>query len=473
MFTRQRPGAVLGSLLVASTGLLLAISTGLQSCANVQVPPGGPPDSIPPLLIAVVPDSYAVMPGFRDEVRFEFDEAISERGVEGSVVLYPFERPRIKKGKRELKVRPREGWIADRIYHMRVEPVIQDLFQNPIKEPIDYIFSTGVPIPENRVQGVVFDRITGRPATDGRVDMVLMPDTLRYGGTTDSVGGFGLATLPVGDFLAIGYQDVNGNKRADEFDRSDTLEVTLSAVDTLTLEFQIFRHDTVGPRLALANAVDSMIVEVEFDGYLHPDSLVSTDNITVFAEVDSTSVAIDTVLHAWQFTAWRDSVEQVRRAIADSIAAAAADSARAAADTAGAADTAQAAPDTLPVVPDSAQIQQVIQPERPVARPRPEAPGLEAAVPEAEQEEEEEPARLPDRKLYVVARARIPAGTHVVRGQNIFNLAGLAGGGEATFEPVEPEPEAEGEPPPPPPPPSPPGPRDRPGPLPGRGSEER
>jgi len=419
--TIPRTGGATASLLAGGLSLTVLALAGLDGCANVQPPPGGPPDTIPPLLILVEPDSYAVVAGFRDEVRFEFDESISERNVQLAVTLYPFEaRPRVGKGKRHLNVRPRAGWVADRIYHMRIEPVIQDLFNNRIERPIHYVFSTGVPIPDNRVEGTVYDRITGRPLVGGRLDMVQLPDTLRYGVVADSQGVFEVGALPVGDYFAIGFEDMNNNIRADDFDRSDTISVSLGAADTLSLVFRVFRHDTLGPQLFQLRSVDSLTVELGFDGYLDPEAPLSTANVELFAITDSVPIALDTVLHAWQYTVWRDSVARARQAAADTMA-----------------PEAPVEPDTLGVA---------------AARDT-----LAVQVPAAEQapvgeQEVEPPAVLPDRRIYVIAAMPIPADTIVVRAQGILNLSGLEGGGERTYEQParEPEPE-EAEPPPEPP----------------------
>jgi hypothetical protein len=234
----------------------------------------------------------------------------------------------------------------------------------------------------------------------------------------------------VAGYLAIGYEDVNGNKRADEFDRSDTVRVQLGADDVLAVEFQVFRHDTLGPQLARVKPIDTMTVELEFSSYLDPDVLLTLANVEMFGAVDTAAVSIDTVLHAWQYPAWRDSVEQVRRALADSLA-----------------ELARA--DSLAALAAADTLQEVV-----------EADTLEAAAPaqveepeeqlEGEQEEVEEPARLPDRRIYVISSARIPADAQVVRVRNVRSLSGLMGGGELIFQPLAPEPEDEeppGEPP--------------------------
>ena len=48
------------------------------ACARIEPPPGGPPDTSPPQLLATRPDSFARIPGFRGSVEFRFDEVISE-----------------------------------------------------------------------------------------------------------------------------------------------------------------------------------------------------------------------------------------------------------------------------------------------------------------------------------------------------------------------------------------------------------
>jgi hypothetical protein len=363
------------------------------------------------VLIAVYPDSYAVVSwtGKREKVRFEFDEPISEKNLQVAAILYPFEpRPNVDKGKRELRVRPRAGWIADRLYHVRVEPVVQDLFRNRIDEPIHHIISTGVPITENGARGSVFDRIRGERLPNGRVDMVLLPDTVRYGGIADSAGEFSITTLPVGDYYAIGYEDLNNNMRADNFDRSDTLIVSLGQADTLALEFHVFQHDTLGPVLVEVTPIDSLVLQLGFDGYLDPEVPTSTEAIEILAVPDSSPVALDTVYHAWRYTAWSDSVQQARR----EAEAAARDSAEAA----------QAA--------EGEAVEQELVEE-------------EAVEEEGPAEEAQQPAALPDQRLYVIAAAPIPPGSYLVRVFRLLNLSGLESDSEVTFEQPEPEPPPE------------------------------
>ncbi len=423
MTNSPRTGAARASLLAGGLILVTLALTNLESCANVQAPPGGPPDSIPPALIAVYPDSYAVVSwtGKREKVRFEFDEPISEQNLQVAAILYPFEpRPNVDKGKRELRVRPRAGWVADRLYHVRVEPVVQDLFRNRIDEPIYHIISTGVPVPENGASGSIFDRIRGERLPNGRIDLVLLPDTLRYGGIADTAGAFNIGRLPVGDYYAIGYEDLNNNQRADDFDRSDTLIVSLGQADTLALEFHVFKHDTLGPALVEVAPIDSLVLQLGFDSYLDPEVPTSTEAIEVLALADSSPVALDTVYHAWRYDVWNDSVQQVRR-----------EAEAAARDSAAAAQAAEEA-----AVEEEVAEEEVAEQELPAAQPTPPA----AEEEEESTEEAQEPAVLPDMRLYVIATSPIPPGSYLVRVYRLINLSGLEADSEAMFEQPEPEP---------------------------------
>ncbi len=422
-----------GVMAGAVLAILSPVLAGLQSCAHVASPPGGPPDSIPPLLVLVEPDSFSVVTDFRGNrgmVRFEFNEPISERSIPGSAMMYPFDlRPHTNKGKYDLKVRPRIGWVEDRIYHIRVEPVIQDYFNNRIERPILFVFSTGTPIPFNAVTGTVSDRITGQILPGGRIDLVHLPDTLRYGGIADSVGDFSVATLPEGEYLAIGYDDVNNNRRADAFDRSDTLPVTLGSVDTLVLEFQVFQHDTAGPVLSQVDVVDSTTLMLGFDGYLDPDAPIAIENVAIFSMPDSAPVAVETVMHYWQYLVYQDSIVQAERARRDSIAAAEA------AEEVARDSAAAAAGDTLAAEAAEAE----------VAEPRPVRAGPRTVQPGDTLQQSEEPQALPDPRIVVITSAAIAPGSYDVSVARLLNLAGFVGGGEGSFEIETPEVEEEGE----------------------------
>lgn len=387
--------------------LVLPPLLSFEGCAHTAAPRGGPPDTIPPILLTVEPDSLSVLPGFDDDVRFEFDELISERDIQTAVIFYPFDpRPKVNKGGRDIRVRPRVGWTENWIYHIHVEPVVRDLFGNSIERPIDYVISTGEPLTDNNISGVIFDRITGRPLPAGRVDLVSLPDTLRYGTLADSIGAFNLSRLPAGEFLAIGYEDRNNDKKADRSDRSDTVRVTLGAIDTVAVEFSVFAHDTVGPELARVRSVDSLVIELVFSGFLDPDAPLSSAVVEMVLRQDSTPVPVDTILHVWQFRSWR-SARLAELAAADTVGPDTLAADTLVADTAGAG------------LPADAQ-------------PPPQAPA--DVIPD-----DREPELLPAPRLMVVLVHPLAPGEYVVWAQAVVGLSGLEATSQAVYEHKEPE----------------------------------
>src|SRR2546427_3376490 len=65
------------------TGLLLALLLvgaweASGGCASVGTPPGGPPDSAPPRILHVQPESGAVVPKYGGDVVIQFDEKVDE-----------------------------------------------------------------------------------------------------------------------------------------------------------------------------------------------------------------------------------------------------------------------------------------------------------------------------------------------------------------------------------------------------------
>ena len=59
------------------------------ACASMGPPPGGPFDEDPPVLLAVAPDSGTTVEGFDDDVEFQFDEIVSEQGLDRLFSISP------------------------------------------------------------------------------------------------------------------------------------------------------------------------------------------------------------------------------------------------------------------------------------------------------------------------------------------------------------------------------------------------
>lgn len=260
--------------------VLLAMS----ACAHIEAPPGGPQDSIPPALLLTRPDTLAVVTDFTGPATLVFEDRLSERGVEESVLISPLtSAPDVDHRGNEIRVRLRRGWEPGRIYQITVLPGLQDLWNNRIGAPTTLTFSTGPAIPNTRVGGVVRDRITGRPEVGTRVEAVLRPDSLVYSSVTDSTGAWSFARIPEGPYGIRAYRDLNRNRILDGFEANDTASATLRAgAAPGSIQLAVLPADTTAPKLAAVEPADSL-VELRFDDFLDPEQSVSAGQVTITA----------------------------------------------------------------------------------------------------------------------------------------------------------------------------------------------
>jgi hypothetical protein len=349
----------------ARLGLLAA----LAACAVIEQPPGGPPDFEPPVILSVTPDSGAVVPELDDALKIQFDEVISEAsggGLDELIRLSPrAEEVSVDWKRSAIEVAPKDGWLPGTVYHVVLEPGIADLRNNPTTEGRTVIFSTGPPIPTTVLWGTVLDWQNARAARFALIEAVLLPDSLVYVTTADSVGGYRLVSVPPGTYHVSASLDENTNRRRDTRESFDSVTVAIDSVVSHT--FWAFSHDTAGPQLRRVNRTDSVTVQVRFSLML--DTVPPTaEMVSVWALPDTTPVAVAAV---WERAVY-DSLaaeEAAARALADSLAA----------DSAAALDTLALA--------DSAVGDTVAVPQAARARPPPGAdpavrPGRGPQVPE-------------------------------------------------------------------------------------------
>ena len=341
-----RREAQIARLLV--TALLAA--GALAACANVANPPGGPPDVAPPTVVHVRPESGAVVPAWKDEVEIQFSEVIDEMpssaqsgGLAALVLLSPVARGvKIQWRRDRVTVEPREGWKQGRVYRVELLPGILDLRRNRLDTGRVVLFSTGPEIGAARISGLALGWIEQRAIARALIEAIPLPDSVGYLTIADSMGRFRLDGLTPGRYLVYASVDPNTNRRRDAREAFDSVEIQLDSAATLALF--AFPHDTAGPRLRTATAVDSLHVRLEFSQALSGARRLDTAQVRAVELPDSTPVRIAAVVSQLEF----DSLARQRRARADT---AAADTARA--DTAAVRppprDSAAAARDTSEV----------------------------------------------------------------------------------------------------------------------------
>ena len=230
----------------ACAGLLAAF---LGACAAMQEPPGGPPDFESPIILAITPDSGAVAEGFDDAIEIQFDEVLDERSIENLLLLSPRpEELEVTWRRSRVTVRPKGGWQENVVYHFTILPGFADLRNNRLDSGRTVVFSTGGEIPNTSISGTIIDWESGKSAPRALIEAVLLPDSLVYTASADSIGDSEISLLPPGSYLIVATVDQNNNRLRDPREFFDSVFVQLDS--TVTKVLWTVAHDTVGPRIS-------------------------------------------------------------------------------------------------------------------------------------------------------------------------------------------------------------------------------
>jgi hypothetical protein len=262
---------------------VVACIAGL-ACASMETPPGGPPDSAPPVLVNVTPDTNAV--NVRPKaVVFRFDEVVSERPrtatkLDEMVLISPATgAPNVDWKREAIEVRPRKGWRPNTTYTVTLLPGLGDLRNNVRTEGASVIFSTGPSIATSAVRGLAFDWVAGKPAPGAYIEAISHPDSIVYVATADSSGTFVVRNIPPGEYTVRALVDLNRNRDLDPRELWDSVHVTVS--DSARVEMLTHAHDTIPPRIDQVAARDTFTLRVTLDRPLDPGMTVDTSLFTL------------------------------------------------------------------------------------------------------------------------------------------------------------------------------------------------
>ncbi|HEX6942951.1 MAG TPA: Ig-like domain-containing protein [Gemmatimonadaceae bacterium] len=289
------PGIARGQGPVVVRRLIVVLA--VAGCAQAGVPPGGPPDKVPPKLVRITPDTNALnVRG--DAITFEFDEVVSERprsapSLAELFIVSPSRGPSgVSWRRRTVQITPRGGLRPNTTYTVRMLPGMVDLDGNADSSGVTIVFSTGPALANGKIAGRVFDWVADRPAPRARVEAITLPDSLRYGTEADSSGAFVITNLPPGPYLLRALIDVNRNGVVDGRELFDTLTVTLA--DSLRQEMLAAVRDSLGVGLATADLRDSLTLRLTLDRPLDTLFVPARRYFSIKA-ADSSVVEYDTI----------------------------------------------------------------------------------------------------------------------------------------------------------------------------------
>ena len=114
-----------------------------------------------------------------------------------------------------VDVRPQDDFRPNTAYSITILPGVADLRGNTTTTGRTIVFSTGPTIPGFQVMGRVFDWATERVAPNAFIEVMRMPDSLRYVGTADSTGQFVVGPLEEGTYIVRAIMDNNRSRGID------------------------------------------------------------------------------------------------------------------------------------------------------------------------------------------------------------------------------------------------------------------
>lgn len=256
--------------------LSITLLLTLLSCANPQVPSGGPQDRTPPRIAEALPPNEAVNVD-RESVEILFDEYVEAASVERAIQVTPaFEGPlRFDWSGRRLTIRFPEPLRPNTTYRLTIGTEARDVHSVRLDQPITLAFATGPRINRGQLQGRIVDARTGGTRPD--IDVFAYPpaafgDSLgrpAYVTQSGTDGRFALDYLREQPYFLLALRDQNRNRQLDRgearalpperFITADT-----SAPDSLR-RWLLFRPDRTPPSITQVRPRSTTRTEVRFD----------------------------------------------------------------------------------------------------------------------------------------------------------------------------------------------------------------
>jgi len=270
----------------------------LIQCASESAPGGGPPDKTPPNLIASSIQSGATLVPIDQDLNFVFSENLNTDAAEKSITIFPLSddiASTIVKGK-NITISPVSTWDPTVVYTIILGKNISDYRGNGLPQPLQFSFTPGEDMPENRISG----RISGlKPRTTAVIaisrktnqpdSIILYPEFYTQSGPE---GNFVFEHLPMEEFNVAAYIDLDkSNSFKAKFD-GVCVPFQPTIIPDTTNKLLIFEaiYDNFFPgRLLQAESIQPTISKLTFQ-----KELATWNNIDNY-RINSTNV--DTIIY--------------------------------------------------------------------------------------------------------------------------------------------------------------------------------
>ena len=257
----------------------------LISCAGQVAPPGGPVDTIPPIVIRTEPDTNAIHIQ-TDRIVLEFSEYVDRRSVEESIFLSPYlGQLEFEWSGREVTIIFSEQLRKNTTYVLNIGTDVVDIrAHNRMAFGYTLAFSTGDVIDKGIISGRVFDEKPEGVMLFAYALNNIKPDTLDpsrsrpdYIMQTGKGGGFTLSNMGWGTYRIFAVRDEYRNliydKQVDQFGVT-TGDVTISETKPRAdnMWFRLSIEDTSKPFLTNVQPLNRRELRLRFSEPLDSSS---------------------------------------------------------------------------------------------------------------------------------------------------------------------------------------------------------
>lgn len=284
--------------------LLLSIFI-LFSCAVKEGPSGGPEDTTKPNIIGVVPEPNSIEIPLDTKFHVLFSKPMNREKTAASVFLSPvfWDYPTYNWKGRELIVTPPEDLKSNRTYVLTIGADATGHHGNQMGTSYSFAFSTGSAIDSGSISGSVYlDK--GRPTAydiwafsyNDTGSELFLDDIPDYATQVDSLNGFELKNISIGNYIVVAVDDKNDDLFWDPTSESIGLPPTIIRLegDEAFRDFVLKpeRRDTIPATISRIRTIDNRKISVELSQPVLDDLKLDTTRFYIVAS-DSTYLAIE------------------------------------------------------------------------------------------------------------------------------------------------------------------------------------
>jgi hypothetical protein len=190
-------------------------------CANIIPPSGGPKDTLPPVLVSVVPRDSTLRFN-TNRIVFTFDEYVEVKDKEKYIIINPMPKstPTIDYKLKVVTVKIRDTLQPNTTYSINFGKAIRDVNEGNALKDFTYVFSTGSYLDSLEFSGRVIVAVTGKADSTlivmlhrNPIDSAVINERPRYVTTVDTTGAFTFHNLAPGTYSVYALKDEGGARR--------------------------------------------------------------------------------------------------------------------------------------------------------------------------------------------------------------------------------------------------------------------